>query len=283
MEFRTLSDNSIYEYHDYVDDDIAENMIRLYYRGIASHDPDDSRPLSLLIWELKSVEDLRDTESELKWIYTADSSFLSPLLEEYGKEAQEEAVKKTFFESPPMESGEEAAFGACGFSLKHTESRDLHVTIEECRRLPVAKGKAPRYVESILYLDSQEFFQGIMNILFKHENPALEDLAYLPKNWYEQSVSCYTRTDGRISGFLLVHKCPSGILVPVLLFAVGADFKKSLMEMMRFSINRAAELYPEDTVIRIHRRNQEVAALSKKFFPDKKGDPAVAGKRTEGE
>ncbi len=161
------------------------------------------------------------------------------------------------------------------------ESRDIDVTVDECKALFIAKKAAPSYVQSILNLTNEEFYQGLMNILFKYDNPALEDLAYLPKKWYEQSVSCYIKTDGKVTGFLLLHACPSGILIPVLLFAVGADSRMSLVEMMRFSIQKAAEIYPGNTVIRIHRRNGSVAALSNKLFPDKKGEPAIAGERFE--
>lgn len=120
-----------------------------------------------------------------------------------------------------------------------------------------------------------------MNILFRYDDISQEDIAYLPKDWYEQSVSCYTKTDGKVTGLLLVHACPSGILLPVLFYAVGADFKQNLIGMLRYSIRKAAEVYPGETVIRIHRRNNNVKVLSSKFFPDKKGAPAIAGERME--
>ena len=283
MDIRAIFEDNIDDYADYVDDDVSENMVRLRYRGIAGHDSSGDDLLSLLIWELKAVDDRAHTSSELKWIYAADPSYIAPLLEGYQKEVQRDDVKKTYFESTSLEKEDEAALGACGFSTFRVESRDITVTVDECKALSVAKKAAPRYVQSIIFLDYQEFYQGIMNILFKYDHPSQEDLAYLPKEWYEQSVSCYTKTDGKVTGFLLVHACPSGILTPILFFAVGTDYKKSLLEMMRFSINRAAEIYPGDTLIRIHRRNPEVRALSGKLFPGKKGEQAVAGERKEKE
>lgn len=227
------------------------------------------------------MENGRDHESELQWIYAIDSSCIAPLLEGYHKEALNEDVKRTVFESTTLGEEEAAAFETDGFSTKSVESRDIEVTIEECRNLSITKKDAPLYVQSLLFLDYQEFYQGLMNILFRYDDLGQEDLAYLPKEWYEQSVSCFTKTDGKVTGFLLVHACPSGVLIPVLYFAVGADFRINLIEMMRFSINRAADIYPGDTVIRIHRRNQETRALSEKLFPNKKGAPAVAGERAE--
>lgn len=281
MDIRTIVEDNIFEYSDYVDQDVAENMPRLYYRGIAGHDPDGDDLLSLLIWELKSVDDFMDTTSELKWIYAIDPSYIPALLEGYSTEAFGDDVKRTFFESTTLDKGKEAALSECGFSLKSAESRDISVTVSECKRLAVAKKDAPDYVQSISSLDKQAFNQGIMNILFKYDDPALEDFSFLPMKWYEQSVSCFTKTDGKVTGLLLVHACPSGILVPILFFAVGADSRMNLIEMMRFSIGKAAEIYPGDTVIRIHRRNDAVRALSKKLFPDKKGVTVVTGERIE--
>lgn len=281
MDIRTLFEDNIYEYSDHVDKDVAENMGRLNYRGIAGHDSYNDSLLSLLIWELKSIENSNDSESELKLIYAADPSQIESLLESYHTEARGENVTKTFFESTSLEKENEAALGKCGFNLRSAEGRDISVTVDECKGLSVAKKAAPPYIQSIVFLDSQEFYQGLMNILFKYDNPSLEDIGFLPKEWYEQSVSCYTRTDGKVTGFLLVHACPSGILMPILFFAVGADSRMNLIEMLRFSISRAAEIYPGDTIIRIRRRNQEVSALSKKLFPDKKGEPAIIGERAE--
>ncbi len=211
----------------------------------------------------------------------ADPSFISPLLDGYRKEALNESVKRTFFESTSLKKEEKTALNDTGFSLRSAEGRDIDVTVDECSQLSFAKKEAPPYVQSIISINDQEFYQGLMNILFKYDNPALEDLAYLPKKWYEQTISCYTKTDGKVTGFLLVHACPSGILVPILLFAVGADNKMNLIEMMRFSVRKVAEVYPGNTVIRIHRRNSEVSALSGKLFPNKKGKPAVCGDRLE--
>lgn len=281
MDIKSIFEVNIKEYSDYIDDDVAENMGRLFFRGIAGHNPVDDSVLSMLIWELKSVDDDSQTRSELKWIYAIDPEYISPLLESYRSEALNENVKKSFFENMSLEKEKQKALRECSFSIEAGESKDINVTVGECRELTIAKKEAPSYIQSISGLDDMELYQGVMNILFKYDNPALEDLAYLPKEWYEQNVSCYIKTDGKVTGFLLVHRCPSGILVPVLFFAVGADSRISLLEMMRFSIRRAAEKYPQDTIIRIHRRNKEVKALSGKLFPDKKGEPAVFGERTE--
>ena len=74
MNLRPIFKDNAYEYSDFIDPDVAENLGRRFFRGLAAHDPGDDHILSLLIWELKAVEDLRDTESEIKWIYSDDAS-----------------------------------------------------------------------------------------------------------------------------------------------------------------------------------------------------------------
>ena len=39
MEIRTIFEDNIYEYTDHVDEDVAENMGCMCYRGIAGPDP----------------------------------------------------------------------------------------------------------------------------------------------------------------------------------------------------------------------------------------------------
>lgn len=80
MEFRTVDENNIDEYSDIVDMDVAENMGRVFYHGLAGHDPNDDNILSLLIWELKTRNNNEDSESELRFIYSIDPSYLSALM-----------------------------------------------------------------------------------------------------------------------------------------------------------------------------------------------------------
>jgi hypothetical protein len=202
-------------------------------------------------------------------------------LKDYGQLAQAENVKKTFFESTSLSQEKEEALAFSGFSLSHKESKNIEVTVKDCKKIPFIKKAAPPYVQSIRNLNAQAYYQGIMNILFKYDSPMLEDLVYLPKDWFDEDISCYTKTDGKVTGLFLFHVCPSGIIVPVLFYAVGADGRMNLLEMLRFSIDKASLIFPEDTTVRIIRRNGKVSALSEKLFPGKKGASAIAGQRTE--
>ena len=42
MDIREIYDDNVSEYSSIIDPDVAENMERMYYRGLACHDDDDS-------------------------------------------------------------------------------------------------------------------------------------------------------------------------------------------------------------------------------------------------
>jgi hypothetical protein len=109
----------------------------------------------------------------------------------------------------------------------------------------------------------------------------LEDLAYLPINWFEMDVSSYSEADEKVNGFLLVRKNPSGTLQVKLFIAAGPDYLINLVSMVRFSVQKAYEIYPPDTKIIIKRHNDQTRAFVGKLFPTVKGETAIMGERNE--
>lgn len=281
MNIKSLFTYNIEDYAGLVDQDLAENMARMYFHGIAGHDPENDDPLAVLIWELKSVEDELNTESEIKLIYAADNELLKDLFAEYEKDADNEEVVRSFFEIAGLDEEKKDAVGGLGFSLSNAESRELRVTMKEIKSLSIAKKTAPSHIKNIASLSTKEYNQGMMNLLFRLRSGALEDITYLPIDWFEDKISCCAQTDGKVNGFLLIHACPSGILTPVLFCAVGGDYRRNLLEMMEYSINQAAKVYPDDTVVMIRRRTKEISALTEKLFPGKKGERVTVGERME--
>jgi len=100
-------------------------------------------------------------------------------------------------------------------------------------------------------------------------------------SWFEQDVSSCVQTDGKATGFLLVHKTESDKLVVELLFAMEPDATINLLQMIRYSVNAAAEKYPPETEVILKRHDGNSKALINKLFPDKKGAEALAGEREE--
>ena len=280
MDIREIYDDNVSEYSSIIDPDVAENMERMYYRGLACHDDDDSVKAAM-IWELKAVEKDTDTQSRIDWVYTDGPDHLAAMLNAYKEQMTEDEVKRSFFEIDDMDEKTSAAFGENGFKTGSVESKGVYLTLDECKALPMAGKKVPSFVNSLSELALKEYHQGIMKIMFHPDVTPMEDLCYIPKTWFDPDVSCYVTTDNMVNGFLLIHRFPSGTLLPVLYYATGPDFTKHLGYMMVYSIQKAAAKYPGDTKILVRRRAKHVAALVQKLFPGKKGGPAVAGLREE--
>ena len=281
MHFLDLYKDNISDYSEWIDPDVAENISRAYYRGIAALDSYDDSLKAIVIWELKSLEEQDDTESEIEWIYSENPGSVDPLIKEYESRILADEVKRSFFESTVIDQPMADALEGCDFTVSSVESKFLRIPLKEFTALPFMKKKVPSYVQNIGSIKKMEFCQGIMNLLCRTEVESIEDLSYLPIDWFDPDVSCCIKTDGKVNSFLLVHTCSSGVLLPVLFFAVGADYRQNLLEMMRFSIREAARHYSEDTPVLVRRRNQEITKLMSKLFPTKKGAQAFAGDREE--
>ena len=88
-------------------------------------------------------------------------------------------------------------------------------------------------------------------------------------------------TDGRADGFLLVHMMASGKLRIELFINSGPDPLKELFHMARFSVNKAIELYDDDSQIVIFRRDVSSVKLAHHLFPTIKGQKVLTGHRKE--
>ena len=281
MITQELHEFNINNYMDVIGPDRAEDISRYYYRGVACLDDLDDTLKAALIWELKSVERDEDTSSEIMWIYDKDSEYLEYALDEYSKRVIEEDASRSFFELAGIGDSEEKLLSASGFELLPVESRDLRIPLGEFRQLHTLRKKAPGYIRSLGEINNDMFDQGLIKIMFNRNAGGLEDMYYLPKDWFDEKVSCCVMTDGMVNGFLLVHIYPSGLMMPVFFSSSGPDSRYNLLEMMRFSVHSALEAYPEDTTVLIRRRNESVRKLAEKLFPGKTGDMVMSGERNE--
>ena len=130
-------------------------------------------------------------------------------------------------------------------------------------------------------ITGREFRQGIIGCLYNGRKGIYDDLSAIPIGWYDQEISCVVRTDDEVTGFLLVHRTPSGSLMPVLFYAGGPNSRMDLLGMLIFAIQRAGEECPPDTKVLIRRHSHEVRALSDNLFPGVKGREILYGERTE--
>ena len=280
MIVEEIGTENLEKYDALIGADMSENIGRLYYRGIGLTDSDGT-PGASMIWELRHFDDEeKDTGSFIRQLH-ADKDQMISLLERYEKEVRENGVLRSEFELPP-----DPVFEAClresGFNVKQTEGSQITPTLSEFVQNPVIKKtKVPDYIKDLTGLDARSLKRGILSCIFRGKREVTEDLNSLPFEWFEKEVSCYTETDGRIDGLLLVHRTAGGCLKPELLINVGPESGKDLKYMLCFSANRAREIYSEDTKILIRRNDEDTRKLTDYFFPEEKGKKAIYGSREE--
>ena len=281
MDIRKINEDNIEEYAELLDAETALNITREYFSGLALHKAKGGPAQSAIVWELKNTEEEIDTEAELEYVRLEDEAAGKLLFESFKEEISESDVKRSFFELEDFDKQSEKTTADEGFSPEKKESRNIVVTLEELMNLNIIKKPTAPYVTAINELMVRQFRKGIANCLFHGRKGLLEDLAFLPMSWFEQDVSSCVQTDGKATGFLLVHKTESDKLVVELLFAMEPDATINLLQMIRYSVNAAAEKYPPETEVILKRHDGNSKALINKLFPDKKGAEALAGEREE--
>ena len=277
MELFDITIDNSTELSDILETDIRESIGRKYYCGKAIMD-DEKKPVGCLVWEYKNVNDETDTETEIVCFNVQDERAGKELLDAFDTDSSM-AGGKTYVYLPAFEKIQADILESKGFSLKQQESRDIYLTVEELAENKLFKKNPTSYVFGLDEISGREFRQGIMKCLFYGKRGLLEDISSLPMTWYDPEVSCVVRTDDELTGLLLVHRFPSGILMPCVLYASGPDAKTDLLDLMRFSVQAAARTCSGDTKVLIRRDKSFVRGLAEKLFPKKQGDVSIYGER----
>ena len=282
MKAFEISEDNLEEFEDLLGEDMIEDMDRMFYRGYGTRDADGNIN-GALIYEVKGLDDDdRDTLSQLLFVKAEDEGSASDLYEIYKEEGvEEEEIAETFyeFEDEDMASSCETA----GFSKETKEGEAVRISLGDASKFDFVNKikKMPEYIVRLGDLSVIQFRAAIKNCEFNGQSGILEDLSYLSMGWFDTEVSSCTITDDEVNGLFLVRTTPSGIVVPVLLYATGTDYIKNLALMIAHSVREAEKKYDPGTQIVIHRQRKASAALIKKLIPGIKGKPAFFGERVE--
>ncbi len=219
----------------------------------------------------------------LKWVDAARYYAEIPLIiEEAGKQtgfasafSDQRAIVRNRFAREVLEK--------TGFRIEERESRDLIVTVSDLSgiKLPKPSEKSSN-IKEFGTLGLRAFRNGMADCVRKSKRKLQEDIQFLPYNWYDQELSCYTEKDGDVTGFLLVHRMPSGRHKIELLEAHGKDFQSDVINMIAFSVKQAGRLLTEGTEIVIQRRDELAAKATAYMLPSSKGRKVLYGELLKG-
>ncbi|MBO6137494.1 MAG: hypothetical protein J6O71_02685 [Lachnospiraceae bacterium] len=280
MEIIEISEENLESFGPLLGEDLTEDIKRIYYNGIGVAD-EDGKALGALVYELLNAESEEDTKARICRLKAADKEVLDALTAFYADSStKENEVDKSFYEL--SEEDEAKTLNGIGFSMEKREGDALDVTLEELSRTSLGKQKIlPEHVGNIEALSVLQFRDAVKQILFKGHRGLIEDIPYLPKSWFDSSVSSCVSSGGMVPGLFLIRRTPSGVLIPVLFFSYGPESKKDLLYMMRYSLQKALQIYPPETVVRIYRRTHSIRAITDNIIPNQKGKEIFWGERDE--
>ena len=280
MNIMEISEENLEDFLPLLGEDMSEDVKRVYYNGIGAVN-EDGKAVGAFVYELLNAESEEDTKGRICFFKSESEEVLNGIGDYYDENcAEEEDVVETFYE---FESEENAKLlEEIGFSLGKKESDTISITLGEISKTELGNKKnIPSYVGNIEELSILQFRDAVKQILFKGHTGVYADIPYLPKNWFDNSVSACISSGGKNPGLFLIRRNPSGVLIPVLFFAYGPEYQKNLIYMMRYSVQQALALYPPDTVVKIKRSSAAARALTGKLLPGRSGMEIFFGERRE--
>ncbi len=280
MDIIEISEENIDDFRTLLGEDLSEDVNRIYFNGIGAMD-EEGRAKGALVYELLNSESEEDTKGRICLVQSGDEETADSLEDYYSKTSvKEEEIVESFYE---LETEADAmALVRAGFSSEKKEDDILTVTLGELSKTALGKKqKGSEQVENISSLSILQFRKAVKDILFKGHKGIMEDIPYLPKDWFDNDISACISSGDRVSGLFLVRRTPSGILIPALLFAYGSDSKKNLLFMLRYSLQQALHIYPPETNVCIPRKNAVTRALTDKLITNRSGAEIFFGIRRE--
>lgn len=282
MSIVELTEDNIESFLDYLTEDVAENIGRTFFNGLLVTD-EDSKPKAGMVWELKNM--LKDTnkESHIVWLKAEDEQSFNELFDRYDREIKPEGIVRSSFTLPARTSRDlKMMLKGKGFTVNLMEGDKITAKLSEIADISAFnKITVSDCVMPLRNATQRSFSAAISRMVSQGHYGTCEDLAYLPRLYFENDVSCYAEVDGQITGLFLVHRTPSEKLEVVLMFVTGKESVKLIPQMIKQSVESAYEAYEPDVEIIINRHDYASLALGERLFPRGFGIPIYEGERSE--
>ena len=280
MNYIEITEDNAEDFAEFIDEDLRDNLDRTFFRAFGAVDEDDAS-LGAIVYELENSESEADTKSRVLILKGSDEA-KEFLMTKYTEEVAEEEVIESFYESADETMSQ--TLKSDGFSYEESEALDIVLKMEDIKKLAslLKVNKMPSFVKKLSDISILQYRTFVKNCLFKGNRGLVDDLAYLPKNWFDMEISSCTLDGENVDGVLLLKRSPSGVVYVLLYTAFGPDSQKNLGLLMVNTARAILETYPDDTRIVIRRHNETVRKLTAKLFANAKGAKVFSGSRSEG-
>lgn len=223
---------------------------------------------SYLFWRIDS----RAHSSEILDFFAKDVDEARALVQEYGMRCKAAGVVSSVSELPlSLDDALRDAFLSLGFCLEEAEATSLRTSLLKLASYPLLQSAhLSDRVESASSLNLRQFQQGLQRGALKSGIPL--DPAFQTPTWFDCNLSSCILLDGRVCGFLLVHRTISGAYRAEMFYVAEPATTRNLMDLIQYTMHLAKEQLSADTQVIIPRRRDVTRALTDKLFPDLKGE-----------
>ena len=284
MSVVRLNEENVHQYEAYLGSDMCQELERKFFRGIVALKDDGETPVSGIVFELHNLEaEGKDVLSRIEWFREDMEGYGSEVLEEYSLMMKEAGVVRSVAAIPvDGERPERNVLREAGFTVKLFEGDDIFVTMQRMVQMPIVRKKLDTSnIVPIEELTVRRFRKAVNKCVELGRKGLLEDLEYLPMQWFDTQISTCVMDDGGVAGLLLFRKSASGKLFVKLLIGFGAASPLNIAAMMKSSVELAAKIYPPETQVVLRRHTETTMILTEKLFPTTIGYPVFRGERIE--
>lgn len=265
----------------YLPPDIARDIIRPFYRGLAVLKDGESEPSAIMAWVYDELELDQDSESNILFFNASTKEDGKTLLSEYKEEIDKEDVMRSYFWLPTLSDTDIAVLSEMGFDIDKKESVNHYVTLDELEEAPLLKNKTAHSVLSLGAVSDRQFRRGVAKCLYMNNEGKSEDMAYLSKGWFDQEVSSCFILDGGVVGMILTHRLASGDYYIDFVRSMGSDPEIETIYLVRYALMKFLEKCKYSPRIVIRLDNEADKRLAKRLFSKLSGEIVNFGEREE--
>ncbi|MBQ7614048.1 MAG: hypothetical protein IJU77_03325 [Butyrivibrio sp.] len=281
MEMVRLDVDNVQDFEEYLTPDMTENIGRIFFRGIVLKNEEQIQ--GGMVWEYRNTAIEDKKESHIVFLRIKSEEAADALLDEYKDQIGREniAVSKV---NLPAKAGslEKKILKEKGFKIFLDEGDEIVATLSEIAAIDfIHKVKPSDKVRPLVTASQRGLTTSIRRFLSMGKSGVTEDIAYLPRSYFENDISMYIEDEGIITGLFLFHRCPSGRIKIILMATLNKESVKILPSMMAAAFNAAMLIYSAETEVVINRHNYATLALGEKLFPRSFGIPVYTGSRPE--
>lgn len=282
MQIIGLTKEKVNDYVDFLTEDIADYIGREFICGFVCVKDGEDEPSAGIIWELGRGDDDLDTKSRILFIKALDEESMKVLLDEYTESAQLAECSGSYFSLPDtLSSVEIDALKKAGFSLEEKEGTVISIPLSKIVNTLIKDGyDRDENIKPLYEAEDRLFDSMIAGLGIDGYYGICEDLAFLPRDFFDNDISCYYEDDEEILAVLLAHKRPSGQIEIDLLHGFDND-PNYVLNIMKQTVLLARDKYEPSTQFLIDRHDERAQVVSKKLFSNIKGDKVYVGSRVE--